>query len=93
MYACVCVCFDFIVGFKWAEIQNRLAPTRDRRGKYTKEKVEKESRMSKTQTKARKEGESNSQSECYRVCYRNPKLPDDKYSLFLIEIGAILSLL
>lgn len=40
-----------------------LALARDGRGEYTKERVEKETRMSKTQTKAGKEGESNSHSE------------------------------
>lgn len=40
-----------------------LAPARDGREKYTKERVEKETRMGKTQTKARRVGERNSQSE------------------------------
>lgn len=105
LYVCLWVCvylcvFVVCVLTTWWDLTEqqgkiRVSSNTDRRENIQRRGWRKKPEMSKTQTKVRKEMETNGQSGCkaytFRTCYRNPKLLDANYSISLIEIGTILS--
>ena len=98
---CICMCLWCVLTTQWdlrkQQYEIRARQARQRRENIQKRRWRKKPRMSETQTKARKEVKSNDQIECkaymFKMCYRNPKLLDANYSISVIEIGTILSLL
>lgn len=99
---CVCMCLWCVFWLSngiWVSNNTKqgLAQARQRRENTQKGGWRKKLEMSKTQIKVRKEVESSDQNEfrvyMFRMCYRNPKWLDANYSIYLVEIGTILSLL